>query len=351
MPQTRKTPLVALAALSFVALKGDGCGGPGATATCSGKDANIVLRPGYCAAVPNCAEGSPTYGTQYSLSTLDSMPAWMSLIATLLGHLDTDPSTPADAFRVCADRLPMASEPSSTSFTLDITKPAQPAFVALKQKVNVTVRDTVPTVSINVVQDVTKVRIASTDTASGEMHGTALAGGKFRVQMSALNSDAASCADLTWVASGGATVTCDSVKSSEAVVDLSGVAAGVDVDVSLSVTEKSDGYVSHSNHILVRTEMEDLSARGLDIIGPASVSSYSQVQYTATCWIGLWSRKPCGVSLNAWNWKLGAVTMSVDGPATTLQIRPTGVPMNELKASASDPSGNQWVGAIQVRID
>lgn len=349
MPQTRRTPLVALAALSFVALKGDGCGGPGATATCSGKDANIVLRPGYCAAVPNCAEGTPTYGTQYSLSTLDSMPAWMSLIATLLGHLDTDPSTPADAFRVCADRLPTASEPSSTSFTLDITKPAQPAFLAQKQKVNVAVRDSVPTVSINVVRDPTKVRITSTATGTGTMRGTALAGGKFRVQLLALNSDASSCTDLTWVASRG-TITCDAMNPFEAVVDLSGVEAGADLEISLSVKEKSDGYISYSNHIVVRTEMEDPTARGLEIVGPVSVSGYSRVQYTASCWVGLWDRHPCGLTLSRWDWQIGGEPVSNAGPTTMIMVAPRGQPTVEVSVVAVDSGGAVWAGSVWVRI-
>lgn len=344
-----KHSLIALAGLSFVVLKGDGCGGPGATSTCSGAEANIVLRPGYCAPIPNCISGGGTYEAQYSISTLDGLPGWLQLSASKGSMEDVEPTTPADAFRVCASREPTAMEPSNTSFKVEITKPAEPAFVAAQQKVNVTVRSTVPTVSIDVVEDLSNVRISSTDTGTGELRGTALAGGKFRVKLLALNSDASSCADLTWEIAPKGSVTCDPVVPFEASVDLTGVDNGVDVTISLAVKEP-DGYVSHSNQIVVKAEADDPNKRFFEITGPTQVAAYETVTYSATCLRGTWSRQPCNATFHSWSWDRDGQGVPSDHDDTlSVMMSPTGRSSSVVGVNALD-SSSQVFGQLTVLL-
>lgn len=80
MPQTRRTPLVALAALSFVALKGDGCGGPGAgVASCSTDKVRVSLHPNECAPVPSCASGGYFDAAQFAVEPAVALPDWLSI--------------------------------------------------------------------------------------------------------------------------------------------------------------------------------------------------------------------------------------------------------------------------------
>lgn len=347
-----KYSLIALAGLSFVVLKGDGCGGPGATSTCSGAEANIVLRPGYCAPIPNCVSGSGTYEAQYSISTLDGLPDWLQLSASKGSMEDVEPTTPADAFRVCASREPTAMEPSKTSFKVEITKPGESAFVAVQQKVNVTVRSTVPTVSINVVEDLNNVRISSTDTATGELRGTALVGGKFRVRLLALNSSASSCADLTWTIQPKGSATCDPGQPFEASVDLAGVDPSVDITISLSVKEPSDGYVSHSNKIVVNPSKDD-AKRFFEITGPVQVAAYEMVTYSATCLRGTWARQPCQptTTFHSWLWhRDNALEVSARTDSVRLMMSPTGSTTSKIDVTALDDAGDEVFGTITVVV-
>lgn len=345
-----KHSLIALAGLSFVVLKGDGCGGPGATSTCSGAEANIVLRPGYCAPIPNCVSGSGTYQAQYSISTLDGLPGWLQLSATKGSMEDFEPTTPADAFRVCAAREPTAMEPSKTSFKVEITKPGESAFVATQQKVNVTVRSTVPTVSINVVENLNNVRISSTDTATGELRGTVLVGGKFRVRLLAVNSDAGSCADLTWTIQPKGAATCDPVLPFEADVDLTGVDPGVDVTISLSVKEPSDGYVSHSNQIVLKPSVDDPNARVFEISGPIQVAAYETVTFTATCLRGTWSRQPCNAAFHSWGWYRDGALVPSNDATLSVMMSPTAVTSSLVEVDAIDDAGHQVAGSLVVSV-
>ena len=325
---SRRSAAVVVLLGSLVA-RGDGCEdsftgpGPGAVTTCRDGDAYIALRPGYCAPIPNCIAGTATYDMTYLFEVQTALPAWGD-VRTARDELADSVTTPEAALRVCALRAALPGESPSEPLKLKTTQSGVASPVSVLQTVRVTVRETIPTVSIAGIAARSQWLREGTNTATGEISAVARGAATFRMEMFARNSEVSSCADLQWtirptdgLGASSARVDCDPARSSEATVALD-AATGRSYAIVLEMTEP-DGYKSLSNTFVVRTAPDDPNRVTLEIAGAPGdiIAPYEQVMLQPQCTRGLWVTSSCSTTLEKW-FLMGTIQQSVSYPLTLI---------------------------------
>ena len=273
--------------LSIVFLRGDGCDSdPTVTVRCQAGRAELFLRPGYCAPVPNCDDPMSVYSPEYAVdATQVVFPDWLGLQFGLGGDLrDQGVARSDQALRACATSTPSAGDPNPASFTLTITDPRLNPPRIIGQQVIVTV-----TSSTTVLAPVVTIEVVPGPNVNTDYGRTILREGQpvsFRALVSGGNAVGRMFA---WELDEHASL--DESREEISVIRARAHTGGLPRDggvLKVKVTD-SDGVQSDASFSYeARTE-----GRVVLIKGPSIVVPYAPTDYRWDCYDNLWTRSLC----------------------------------------------------------